>query len=250
MNIFKASNNIFKSSIIFKSKWKPSEINGILFWGDSTEKNIRKEDNKINLWLDKSGRINNGYQNITSQKPIFKKNVINGFNALYFDLAHNIKIDLTLDYFTVISVIKINNDGVLYELGDGVETETGFKLEGSSSSSINTTLNGDTSTRKNTDNSTWLSDGSTYKIITHQYNGTHLSHNLYINNSYISMTTYDDSNPGALSATNKILTYGSDSESDNGISGYIFEVLIYDRNLNVSERTKINDYLKNKYSIV
>jgi len=248
MSIFK-STNVFKSPNILKTIWKPSKIEGLVFWSDSSEKNIITKNSKVLKWVDKSGNLNNALQDTIINQPLFQKNVIGEHHALYFDLIHNIQIQLSLDYFTVISVVNATNNDTLYEFGQDVSTETGFKLDGESTSSINTTKFGSISTRRNTDNPTWLSEGSTYKIINHQYNGSHISHLLYVNNSYISTTTYDGDNPGSLNTTNKLLTFGSEPSNSNGISGHVFELLIFNKSLSAAERNQVAEYLNSKYSI-
>ena len=241
MYIFQKNNKIFRAvSNILKVSWKPSFLDGMIFWSNSEEKNLELQNSKVAKWVDISGNMNHGLQLNDITRPLFQKNVINDNNGIYFDYKDNIKIKLKLDNFTIISVVDITNDDFFYEL------ENSFNVNGSSSQSISVDKAPNYS-RKNTNNSTWLADGSTYKIIQHQYNGTHLSHKLYINNQYVSMTSSYDDDPGNLEVDG-FLTFGSNVAVDNGIIGHVFELMIFDRALSNEEKDQVSNFLNTKYN--
>jgi len=250
MKIFQSKNNVFKTpSHLFQTVWKPNLINGMIFWGNNDKKNIVTENNKVLKWKDISGCLNNGTQTNLNIAPVFKENITNGHNALYFENNNNIEIVLKLNHFTVITVLNIVNNSFLYEFSDSTISNTGFFISGDDYDSIATSKYGyGISTRKNTLNDHWLSDGNDYKMINHQYGGTHYSHNLFINNNYQSLSYQNDDDPGLLLADD-IFRIGTKGDGTDGIVGYVYELLIYDKALDLQERTKVANYLNTKYSM-
>jgi len=243
MKVFKSSNKIFKSPNILKTIWKPNLIPDILFWGNSNKKNIVIGEYDIEKWFDISGKLNHAQQTDIFHQPQY----ING--ALYFNLDSNIQVDLNVDYFTIFTVSKISNDNILYEFGDNVTNETGFRLIGTSNNSLAVSKNGfgDLATTKETNDGNWLSNNN-LQLICHQYDGTDLSHNLFINSSYISTTSNYSDNPGQLDSSST-LNIGSRSDYSLGIQGYLYEFIIYNRVLSTIERNQVTNYINDKYSI-
>lgn len=242
MSIFNYNNKVLVwNNKILKTAWKPNRINGIEFWSDSNIKNIRLHDGLVHGWIDISGKMNNAVQDFTAYFPTFLENVINSYSSLYFQDNKYLKIPLYLEQFTIFTVIKSNDNGVVYEFGDNT---TGFYLSGEDKT-ISTNKVG-YSIKKNSNN--WLSGN--WKILTHQYNGTHSSHKLYINNSNINLGTYMgyDFDPGLLSY-NSVLNIGSKSDGINGVNAYIAEYIVYNNYLSYDEISMVNNYLNNKYLI-
>jgi hypothetical protein len=242
MSIFNYNNKVFsRNNKIFKTIWKPNKINGIEFWGDSNIKNIRLNDGLVYDWIDISGKMNNATQDFTAYLPTIVENVINDYSSLYFQDNKYLKLPLYLNQFTIFTVIKSNDNGVVYSFGNNA---TGFYLSGEDKA-ISTNKIG-YSIKKNSNN--WLSGN--WKILTHQYNGTHSSHKLYVNNSNINLGTYMgyDFDPGLLSY-NSVLNIGSKSDGINGVNAYIAEYIVYNNYLSYDEISMVNNYLNNKYLI-
>jgi len=166
-----------ETSKLFKTSWKPNMINDMIFWGDANSRNIKSDNNGVYYWKDNSGKMNHGYQ--TNNKPTHLNNIINGFPALYFNNIDSIIVDLSINYFTIITVTKVIDDDYIYEFGE-VAGDGGFYLNGDTNSlSIN---NSGLKSQKSNGNG-WFSGD--WEILTHKYGGTHESNSLYINNQFI-----------------------------------------------------------------
>jgi len=242
--VFKANNKYFKTD------WKPNRVNGIVFWGDSNSRNINITNNKIYEWNDSSGNLNNATQTNDNRKPSYIDDTLNGYPVIYFQNTKSLKIPLTLDYFTIFTVIKAFDNDIVYEFGDDTETESGFYLNGQINSLgvSNSGLSNIASVKQNTNG--WLSSGGTWKIIAHQYNGTHNTHRMIINNEFVFTTTYLGYNgdPGALDMTDN-LNLGSKSDGTEGVDAYIAEYIVYNNYLNYDNVSQITNYLNTKYQI-
>ena len=251
MPIFKSSGYISKiNNKILGTPWNPTRISGMLFWSNSNKKNITLVDNKITVWKDNSGYLNNGIQTYPSRQPYYIDNIINGYPALYFQSNKNITIpSLYMNRFTIFTVINSNDNNLVYEFGNNTQTATGFYLNGSTNT-IGVSYSGLTSASIKNYTTNWLSSGNTWKIISHQYDGTHASHKMYINGDYAFTSTYFsyDKNPGNLNATLD-LNLGSKYNATNGVDAYIAEYIVYDNYLSIDELNKIEIYLNNKYNI-
>ena len=242
-NLFSANNKIFKSP------WSPNKLDGMVFWGDANSRNIQIENNLISEWNDTSGSQNNAVQTTTSFKPTYVENFINGFPALYFQNNKCVNIPLTLDYFTIFTVIKSNNNKTVYEFGDNSSIDSGFVLNGDKKC-ITVTNSGlsNIASQKEYENS-WLVD-SNWKIIAHQYNGTHSTHRLFINSElkYLSTSLDLNGDPGALNKSFN-LNLGAKSDGSIGSNAYISEYIVFDNYLSTSEIENISTYLNQKYQI-
>ena len=115
MPIFNQGGKFFTTSEnkMIITPWKPNRISGLSFWGDSDTKNIIRNGNSIDSWLDSSGKLNNAVQTITNKKPIYIENIINGFPSLYFQNVSMLNIPLYLNYFTIFTVITIKSKIIL-----------------------------------------------------------------------------------------------------------------------------------------
>lgn len=249
MHVFKQNDKMFsQNDIIFKGNWSPTEYDNLVFWSNANVKNVKLNvSNLIYSWKDNSGNMSDAIQLSSIRQPVISKNKINGFPTIYFQNSKFLRINLNLDYYTIILVMQSSDNDFVYEYGDNAETSTGFYLNGSNINSISTTISGFTgSASVKSSPSNWLS--SDWKIISHMYDGTHSGHMLFENNTFKPLNnTYTD-DPGALNITQD-LNLGCKSSGLNGINGYIAEILIFDRSISLDERTDIVNNLNYKYQI-
>lgn len=249
MPIFSYNNKMFDyNNKVFTTPWKPNRISNMIFWSDANSRNIVESDGLINMWRDNSGNLNNAVQLTENRKPTVINDVINGYPALYFQNSKCLNIPLYINYFTTFTVISSSNSNYIYEFSNDATNNTGFFLNGDTNTLKVTFVSGmtiDTSSKNYTSN--WLSSGG-WKIVVHQYNGTHLSHRLIINKSNTLLTNVSTENPGALNKLDN-LNLGSRYNGSYGINGYIPEFLVYNRYLELSEIFEISDWLNSKYQI-
>ncbi len=270
MTIFSQGGKIFTQNSTSTNSTFSLNVDGAIFWSDGERKNITSTTDGISVWKDNSGHMNNAIQNSFTNRPYYVENIINGQPALYFQTTKNLMIpNLNINNYTIFTVIKSNNNGLVYKFGTGTTSnETEFYLTGGLLYTIRTNKyvyvapqvggpsrpggglppNGVSTNKNNTNN--WISSDSSWKILTHQYNGTHLSHNLFINGTYIYLTTalWSGNNPGLLNSTNN-LYLGSNYVGGDGMDGYIAEYIIYDSYLSNDDITNVNNYLNSKYQI-
>ena len=234
MSIFSHKNNIFHhKNNIFKTSWKPSEISDLTFWSDIELKNLSINNNNIYRWIDKSGNYHNAIQQNILKQPTLS--TYNNFNTIYFQNNDLLQINLSLNYYTVITVAYTLDNDILYEFGTDITTNTGFYLSGDIPT-IETAKNGNTSTSIKSYTNNWLSGN--LKIITHKYNGFHTGHTLYINDNYIPMSNTNINNPGILNSTD-IFNIGGKYDGTGGINGHLLELIIFNRNININEQHNI-----------
>lgn len=254
MSYYKINNNskyFSDNSKMFSDNisWTPRKITDLIFWGKPEKRYIIKENDIIFTWKDNSGKLNDAVQTNVFNNPHCVDNFINGYPSLYFQNDKFLKIPLTINYFTIFTVIKSNSNNIVYEFGDDTNNETGFYLNGDNNSIgvSNSGLSNLASIKDNGDD--WLLDNQ-WKIITHQYNGTHISHRLFINSIYQSLTNYIiyNNNPGEITSK-KILNLGAKSDGTNGTNSYIAEFIVYNKYLTIEEISKVNNYLSIKYNI-
>jgi len=248
MPIFKQSGRFFSANNkMLITPWNPGRIPGLIFWGDANLKNIISSNNNVDKWLDSSGNLNNGVQTSSSKKPIFINNIINGYPALYFQNTKSLTIPLTLNYYTIFSVVKCNDNDTLYEFGN-TNSNTGFYLNGGSNSIATSKNTGLPNSTIRTYSNNWLAGG--WKILVHRYGGTNSTHNLYINGYPVTLTTYSGNaaNPGALNLSSN-LTLGSMTNNTTGIDGYVSEYLVFNSSLSNTNVSSVTNYLNSKFRI-
>jgi hypothetical protein len=237
-----------ENNIKFYTEWSPRSIGNMIFWGKPEKRYITKNINNISIWKDNSGMMNDAKQINGYNNPIFVENYVNGYPALFFQNDKFLTIPLNINNFTIFTVIKSNNNKIVYEFGDNTNIETGFYLSGDRNSIAvsNSGLSNLASIKDNGIN--WLSD-NTWKILTHQYNGTHSSHKLFINSIFQNMNNYFsyDNNPGDI--TTKMINLGAKSSGLDGTKSHILEFIVFNKYLSNSEINEVNNYLNSKYEI-
>lgn len=251
MAFFSQGGHIFsQSGHVFHTNWSPSKLTGLVFWSNGDSKNITEESNTVYEWKDMSGLMNNAFQIYSLYRPSLQSNIINGYSALYFENNHTVNVSLSLNYFTVFSVVKSYDEDIIYQFGNNPNTETGFYLKGTNIYSPNTIIVNSSGTSMKNHTNDWLTAGGTWKILTQSYNGTHDTNKLYINSNKINLSTYSgyNGNPGSLSST-KTLYIGGNHNNTSGIRGYIAEYLVFNRELSNSERGTVLNYLNSKFQI-
>lgn len=249
MPIFSYNNNIFSyNNKVFQTPWNPGRLSNMIFWSDASNKNINQSNGRIHMWRDNSGNLNNAIQIIDIRKPSVVDNIKNGYPALFFQGSQCLNIPLYLNYYTTFTVVSALNNNYIYEFSNDATTNTGFYLNGNTNA-IKTTFSGSTllTTSKNY-TSNWLTSGNSWKIIVHQYDGTHYGHRLIINKSIALLSNVSTNNPGNLNKLDN-LNLGSRYNGSYGLFGYITEFMVFNDYLDLNTIYKISDWLNNKYSI-
>jgi len=223
------SNNGLSSN----TKWvfegdNPSDVHGLEVWYDANTLSL-SDGESISQWDDLSGNGNHLTQSSSTERPIFTSNILNGKPVVRFDGTNDYLL-MNTRLTTIRTAIFVVNWSGAYNpytplIGDGTNYE-------------------------------WVSDGSTEKLFSPTY-----SHS-YIQNGQVYV---DGINTPPLDAvrpsSHSIITVetvgnltGDRITKDRNISGRVWrgdyaEVIIYNRVLTDSERSDVENYLKNKWGI-
>ena len=221
-----------------ESKWLPNKITNLLAWFESSKKYLIISNDSVSTWLDKSGNLNHA-NSIPGREPTFNDNILNNYPALLFNNSVMEISNITLSGFTVICVFKSSNNNSIYQFNNSVSTN-GLTL---TNKKITVTKNGFRSSKNIT---TQISNN--FNITLHEYNYTHSSHILYVNQYPVALTTETpySSNPGSLDTSYSFFIGAGYNYI--GMNGYIAEFLLFNRVLTYNEKYLIYTYL-NKYLI-
>ncbi len=235
-----------------------TSIPGLVAWYESTlpesfdaGKGI-VDSSSIGYWYDISPYSYKNQANILSPLagagPIYTADAINGVPALLFPYFSNIAVmgisqlyQGSLPITTIFIVLKPTMPpspyfGVL----DSYSTNT--HLIALKSSAV--TLNAGNSIDTGSTNAANFDTG-TIAIIAAYFNGSNSG--VYINN-FTTLTGGANINPGNTSLVGLQVGVSTLGFSDN-FCGYIGEIIIYDRALNLAERKDVMTYLSKKYNI-
>ena len=226
----------------------PTRLAGLQLWLDASELALADTD-PVSSWTDVSGHGRHAVQAVAGKQPTFRTGILNGKPGVLFDGGDGIRYGapgFSLGASTVFCVFKLIGAGILYEhaLGSGAARY----MFGTTGDSIQVQSASATSGKDRAAN--WAID-NVAKITSHVFNGTHASHKLYIDGTEQTMTDAvgRTGNPGTT-LINGVWDVGSRNDADSLWStGYIFELLVYDRLLNALERIAVENYLGRKYGI-
>lgn len=255
------------------NNFNPKKITNLKLWFDANK--INQSDNtSVSSWSDLSGNFWNATQSTSTSQPTFKKSEANFNNksCLFFDGG---------DYFLVDEASKgiLNNAtgctifSVANPTNTAIVNSTIFKMDIGGTGSIRVALRKtNTNLRltgkiKDTDlsiNSTGSTSLTTDRAIvlhgTWDINaenpvtaGTPVLRQ-YINNVQNATANLTLASKGNFSATDSFTPHsiGANADTVSGatfITGYIGELIVYNRLLNIAEQTLIYNYLKSKWGI-
>ncbi len=258
--------NLTKTSQVSAIKnlnlWLEPTVEGNLF--NSNNSTNVDEGNNIKTWTDinpQSASKNTASQTTLANMPTFRNNMINGLPSLYFDGGDcfNITDNLFGYDYSVFAVIKTNNT-------TGSATDHAYSGAGVVSRDVPgayfdsiplaivggyiKTFVGTTST------STTVPSGGTSKLVNDNIphilfasrdmsNGTV---NLYVDGANNLSQTSIDNSPLITDGNTSIGCIGS-SDTGNRYTGYLAEVIAYNRVLKPEERQAVEQYLSKKWGI-
>ena len=239
-----------------------ASISGLVAWWDATSeasfKSSEADDgSKISTWYDinpQSSSKNDLTQATLAKKPIYTASAINGLPALSFDgsaqyLGVPYSADFNASQFTIFAVVRPTAYNTAYGpivASRDYETMGGYVLYAANTGHYQFVLG---------NSSSWVglyedSPASiTFKkadVLTGSYDGT-------TRKLYASGTLSLSGSASLTTNQQKMLTIGVvDIEAAIVVyyyTGYVGEVIIFNRNLKVSERTDVENYLQKKWSV-
>ena len=228
------------------------QMQGLLAWYETSQKESLdqsklKDGNNILIWKDiNPTSILSGANQPTATSVTYTQSSINKIPALKFSGSSKLSL-ATLSQgassqATVFLVIKLNYipDASNYKtIFDGNSATFSFSIK-SDAVQINM---GDSSPISKSYSSGFSNSGE--YVIAIYFNG--LNSKVFIN----STTTMVDNSDIASTGTNQLvgITLGSNKDSQNGFSGNISEVAVFNRVIKASERKEIFTYFSKKYKI-
>ena len=236
-------------------EFSPASISGMRLWLkadagtlDASGNPITVDSTAIATWQDQSGLNAHATQSTPAVRPILRTgaNGQNGKPAVYFSGSTSlVSGGVSVAGFTVFLAFKSSVAGSLYEQSANIGSNDGFVLYGTSPytlqvkkggvfNALNTSLN-------------W-SVGASPKLTTHRYNGTSASHTLRLNKSAVSTTVQTAGDPGTT-VSNNVIYIASRGASSVFMTGFIYEMIVYNGSLSDSDVIKIENYLSTKWSI-
>lgn len=222
----------------------PNQIAGNVLWldgNDPSANGIQPANNAaISSWKDKSGNNFNAVQGTGAQQPLYKKNIQNSLPSILFDGANDC---LTIPNFAVGSNItfflaaKVNVSLLVEQSADAAANNGFWFYSGNGSHLRNGGSNLDSFP-----GGAWM--GTSFVSGSFSYNGTTLT--TYLNGSSVAT--------GSGAITNNTVTATLNiGARNNGSSlasnAYFAEMIVYNRFLSITERTKVQNYLSSKWGV-
>lgn len=230
----KTLNNITERSPI-------QDMLGLKVWLEPSNKNfVFDENNRISMWKDISGNVNNAYQNIQNLKPLYSNKSNGKYNSLLFDSDRNLVIkNIKIVAFSVFVILKADDSRFLYQYGNNTN---GMYLNGGTNS-IGVKSDGLASIKSAGND--WIISNN-WKMLQHSYNMTHNSHSLRVNNNGVVLNNYLNNTKSPIMNITTDFILGS-SIDNSGFRGNISEFVLFDRRLSVSDNDIVVNYLRTKY---
>lgn len=226
----------------------PKSIGNLRLWLDASHIAGLADGAALASWTDLSGNGSHATQSTPAAQPTFYANVLNGRPGVQFDGTADClqAASVTFSLLTAFAVFQISGNGLVYEHGPGgADTNNTY---------LYTTTANTLFFRRNTTNDSaknyianWGSDNAA-KIARHTYGGTHATHTLHVNGALATLTNVLAGEPGASSVT-AALNIGSRNQTTAFVTGYLFELILYDAALDGGQCRRIERYLSTKWGI-
>ncbi|HNW96905.1 MAG TPA: PKD domain-containing protein [Bacteroidales bacterium] len=225
----------------------PKDITGLQLWlrADSAA-TIHLSGSNVTIWDDCSGNGNNATQSNSSNQPIYNNSIslLNNKPAISFNGSSNslsfpLLSSTEYSFFTVISTGTSKNT---YEIFLGSSQSTGARWALAVGSDAVDGI-GWAGSNANVDlgNSNFILVNNFYIL---SFIKSTTGWNIYCNGSFI-RTVYDASFPTYSNTWNWVI--GSETGLNYYLSGYIADIIIYNKALADNERQNVEDYLRYKY---
>ena len=244
------------------SKSSPvASIEGLAAWWDATADGsfpLNQDDDGVAItnWYDMnpqtvSANRNNVAQANSTKQPSYKASAINGLPAVRFTASQYLEMpyvrDVNSDQFTLFAVVSTSGYGLYGPIISSRDftTSGGYVLYAADTG----------------DYEFWIGDGGFWSgayvysspiilnkaiVLTAGYNGT--ARNLYQNGSLI----LTGSTSFVANAQKELAIGGVDVDGGSPLylyNGYIGEIILFNRNLKISDRTAVEEYLRKKWSV-
>lgn len=221
------------------------------------DKGVTTSNGNVTQWADSSG---NGLDATTGTAPNFKSSGLNSQPTIEFDASNNEYLDLSsavptgsggeITVFMVIkpsSQIDQNSDVGTVLANDGSNSNTGFvglgdTLQGSSETLTFGRYNG------SNDEGQYYDGNISNSFLIHNFDYDGSNANFYQDNSSQTLNAFA-SGFSSSESLKDLKRLGADAANNGHLDGEIAEIIIYSRQLTLSERNLVANYLDAKYQL-
>lgn len=263
--ILSLAKNIIEKSADFL----PTDLPDLIIWLDAADVDtITETGGSVEQWDDKSGENNNATQSVGTAQPITDLKTINGINAISFDIVND-RLELPdisiFDNFlsTGGTITLVSQSYSLGESDVGRFLDKAFKWRinkisaGTGALGLNVKFSGVDANFQTADGSFPVpipgtpSAPSDPTILTIKYDGSNLTQpaDFFVNGSLQTLSS-STLPTGIMEVDNQgPLRIGGRHIADRSVDADLGEIILCDREINTSERTKLENYLSNKWAI-
>lgn len=234
---------------IGEDQFTPKQLSGLVVWlkADSI---TAANNSQVSSWSDSSGNGNTASQSTVSRQPVYISAAVNsrpalrfnGVNQLIISNSSSTQLSQDLSIFIAFNVTQLGVRQDLLTRAHNAEFRIGYIVESSPYGVLWFHGNG-SSFVQSTLRSALTTGWKTLSIIR---DNTSKRYTSYLNGQSPQISSYSL----APAATTNVLTVGGRANgSSESLRGDMAEVIIYNRALSDSDRTKVEAYLSQKYGL-
>jgi hypothetical protein len=228
--------NLFiNSGVAASSGFSPAQLSDLKLWLDASDSSTITESlNAVSQWNDKSGNANSLTQTTASLKPKTNTRTLNNKNVIEFDggdIIRSAAFSSVLSQPNTVFIVYQSDLSSLQYVLDGLSPGTDRHLFVLDPAIGDFMFAG-------TELATSHGTPSIPYLVSLQFNTT--SSEYYINGSLVASGNVGSQGFGGI-------TLGSRYNDVTFFDGIIGEVIVYDKLLSISERQKVETYLKDKW---
>jgi len=224
----------------------PIARSGLAAWYRASD--VTTSGSNVTTWQDISGSFNNATN--AANQPTLVGSAVNGLPAVNFSGTQFLQLPAGManltSGMTVMAIAKpvsVTAGARIFDFGNGATSDNALMSLPSTTGLTFSTYNGSTASSATTSSGVTLGQ---FQLLEALYNGTNTA-TLFRNASQLTQSTTMQT-LNNLTRNNCFL--GQDSVGGNRFNGQIAELLIWNRQLTVAERTAAEGYLLSKYQLL
>lgn len=247
----------------------PKNISNLQLWLDASQLNL-SNDTAVSSWTDNSGNGYNATQGTLANRPTFKTNILNGRPSLLFDGTDSLSIPSSTSNFKFLhstdsSLFIVLQPGVVSDpavnyilISTGASTANiGYSLRFADSPASNNGINsfiyfgssGNTVVSNAVNNVLTANTFNYFRVMSQPTNGTAANRSeIQVDLSTV-IKNNTQTNTASTSNSSSNLFIGQSDTGAFPFSGYISEIIIYNKILSSSETTSVQNYIRSKYRL-
>jgi len=219
---------------------------GLVEWHRASD--VTTSGSNVTNWQDISGSSNNATNG--ANQPTLVNNAVNGLPAVNFSGAQFLQLPAGMSNFSsgmtamvVAKPVSVAAGARLFDFGNGVASDNVSMSLPSTTGLTFTTVNGATSSSATASSGVNLGQ---FQLLAATYNGSNTA-TVFQNGTQLAQST---SMQTLNNLTRNNCFLGQDSVGGNRFNGQIAELLLWNRQLTLAERTAVEGYLSSKYQLL